>query len=300
MRNFAAVFPFCLVLLAACDVPPEATVQRLSAAQLAAGACRGSDNPQCRFINTPVKLASEGTRLPGRPLTFFPLADRLEFVDGQSRRWTARKGVLTDGASIPQVFVPVIGQPTSPEFLNAAAVHDAYCGIGNESNPEYQSLPWEVVHRMFHDALIVGGTPDSKAKIMFAAVYLGGPRWNEPRRPSAVGLVPDAALQAAMRQAQQFIEREQPTLEQLIIYLRRQELQLIASAHPGDSGGAEAPQAGGENNGGTDGDTGGEEYPGDDGYPDDSHEDGYPDYGYESSYPGDSQPDDGYGDDGGT
>lgn len=212
---FASV---CLLALSACADLAAEKVSRLSVADLAAGLCQGSSSPRCRFLNSPVQLTPEATRLPGRPLTFFPLADRLEFVDGQNRRWIARRGILTDGASIPKVFVPIIGQPDSPEFRNAAAMHDAYCGIGNEKNPEYQSLPWEVVHRMFYDALRVGGTPEGKAQIMFAAVYLAGPRWDEEIRLNDGAS--DAALQDAMRQTINFIEQTQPTMAELIDFLR--------------------------------------------------------------------------------
>ena len=37
--------------------------------------------------------------------------------------------------------------------------------------------PWPEVHRMFYEGLLVGGTPVARAQLMYAAVWLGGPRW---------------------------------------------------------------------------------------------------------------------------
>ncbi len=117
------------------------------------------------------------------------MANDLQFVDSEKKTWVAPKGTLTDGASIPPVFVAVIGEPTRKEFVNAAAIHDAYCGIGNDNLTQYHSDTWQNVHRMFYDALRVGGTPPKKAKIMFAAVYIGGPRWTPPRKPRSAAQV---------------------------------------------------------------------------------------------------------------
>jgi len=46
-------------------------------------------------------------------------------------------------------------------FINAATIHDAYCGVGNQNGTYYNAAPWPKVHRMFYDALRVGGEPAS-------------------------------------------------------------------------------------------------------------------------------------------
>ena len=51
-------------------------------------------------------------------------------------------------------------------------MHDYYCDV--------QTKPWQEVHRMFYDASLFGGVSKIKAKLMYAAVYYGGPRWSEP------------------------------------------------------------------------------------------------------------------------
>lgn len=217
------------VIAAGCSTPQSSIDS--AAADLAAGLCQGSTSPQCRFVNSPVKLVPQGRKLPGRPFEFYPIARQLDFVDGQSRRWVARKNILTDGASIPPIFVSIVGSPRAPEFINAAAVHDAYCGVGNEDAPEYHSRRWEDVHRMFYDALRVGGTPEKRAKLMFAAVYLGGPRWEEPLRK--LDDVPTPAMQQGMRQVAGYINTNNPSVAQIEAFIEGLEPGLQQSREPG-------------------------------------------------------------------
>lgn len=201
----------CIALLAACE---PATISSSSNAVTRDVSCAGAQSARCTFLNGPVKLQrSKPTRLPSRKATFYPMAAQLDFVDGLSTKWAAPKGTLTDGASIPPVFIPVIGNPTAPRFAQAAALHDAYCGVGNEQGAMYHSREWPQVHRMFYDALRVGGTPERKAKLMFAAVYLAGPRWNEWRRdPNDLG--PDA-LRGILRRVERDIETTNPPVDDL-------------------------------------------------------------------------------------
>ncbi|MEE9376001.1 MAG: DUF1353 domain-containing protein [Rhizobiaceae bacterium] len=148
-----------------------------SVPEIATLSCTGQASSLCNFINSPVKLAEEVIELPGRDFPFNRTAEELIFIDAQNKRWVAPVGTLTDGASIPTMFVSIIGHPRSKEFINAATVHDAYCATGNESGSFYHTATWQAVHRMFYDAIIVGGVPSAKAKTMYAALYLGGPRW---------------------------------------------------------------------------------------------------------------------------
>jgi Protein of unknown function (DUF1353) len=174
----------------------------------------------CRFDNTPLRLRPETVRIKGRLYDFNRLSASLQFTDGEGRRWLAPEETLTDGASIPAVFVPMIGIPREPEFANAAALHDAYCGIGNETGPVYHAKSWQEVHRLLYDALVAGGTDQTKAKIMFAAVWLGGPRWYEDRRSDwTVAAVSPGIRIEAMRRTMAMIRRTQPELPELIDFL---------------------------------------------------------------------------------
>jgi hypothetical protein len=220
----------CLVslgVLAGCNIKTEADL----AAARVPGDVRECDAPSqtaCFFRNSPVKLVPEPVRIEGRRLAFFPIATELAFVDGRNRQWVAPARTLTDGASIPLIFVPIVGEPTDPAFVNAAAVHDAYCGIGNEAGPVYRSAPWQEVHRVFYDTLIVGGTPKPKAQLMYAAVYLGGPRWYPQSRREDVGLdlLPVPLRRAALVDTRTFIETTSPSFRQLMRYLEWKEWEI--------------------------------------------------------------------------
>lgn len=196
-------------------------------AQFSARECGGPGTDRCNFFNGPVRLLSQPVRVASRQQNFFPTANRLEFVDSEASRWIAPSRTLTDGASIPPIFVPIIGAPRSPEFVNAAAMHDAHCGIGNETLPEYQSRTWQETHRMFYDALRVNGTEEIRAKVMYAAVYLGGPRWADEKR--SLTHVPAPEMKRAMREARQYITWTKPTpsREQIDAWLDRREAKLL-------------------------------------------------------------------------
>lgn len=170
--------------LSACTQPTSQTTRAADNLRVPEPSCQMSSQPICAFFNAPLTLLTTPINLLLRKATFYPMARDLQFVDSEKKTWVAPKGTLTDGASIPPVFVAMVGSPTSKEFVNAAAVHDAYCGVGNAELIQYHSETWQDVHRMFYDALRVGGTSPRKAKTMFAAVYLGGPRWEPPRLTS--------------------------------------------------------------------------------------------------------------------
>jgi hypothetical protein len=93
------------------------------------------------------------------------------YIDADGKRWDARLPLQTDGASIPSVFWSVVGSPFTGDYLPAAVVHDWYCVHRTES--------WEDVHRMFYQASLTAGVGEVKAKILYAAVYHFGPRWEE-------------------------------------------------------------------------------------------------------------------------
>lgn len=198
------------LILAGCTEPMVSSQNALiSQARFSARECGGPGQDRCSFFNGPVQLVNTPVRVATRTAEFFPTANRLEFVDSEASRWIAPQRTLTDGASIPSIFVPIIGARRSPEFVNAAAVHDAYCGIGNESLPEYQSRTWEETHRMFYDALRAGGTEELRAKVMFAAVYLGGPRWQDDKR--SLRNAPVRKMRRTMREARNYITQTKPT-----------------------------------------------------------------------------------------
>jgi hypothetical protein len=99
------------------------------------------------------------------------LKNKLRFTDVAGLSWEADAGLTTDGASIPSFFQPFVGKPFDAAFIKAAVIHDHYC--------VRHVRPWRVTHRVFYEGLLAQGVDKTKAKVMYYAVYLGGPKWVE-------------------------------------------------------------------------------------------------------------------------
>lgn len=97
------------------------------------------------------------------------LKNPLTFTDHAKRVWRAEAGSVTDGASIPDWAQSVIGGRWDEAYLKAAVLHDYFCGA--------MTATWRDTHLMFYEALIEQGVSEYKAKLMYYAVYLEGPKW---------------------------------------------------------------------------------------------------------------------------
>ena len=150
--------------------------------------------------------------------------ESLTFVDSNGVKWVAPKGTLTDGASVPRLALPITGGQWDVHFLKAAVVHDAYCQEENKTrSPEqYRKKPWKAVHKMFYEASIAGGSPQLLANLMYAAVYLAGPKWDDPEREKLEG-VSDEALRRAFTGSAEWIEQNNPTVEEIEADIDRRE-----------------------------------------------------------------------------
>lgn len=109
------------------------------------------------------------------------LGQEFGFVDTGKYGWMAKKGLLTDGASIPPWAQPFVGNPFEKAFIKAAVIHDHYC--------DRHVRPWRQTHRVFYDALLESGVSKSKAGIMYFAILVGGPKWVKlvKGKPCALG-----------------------------------------------------------------------------------------------------------------
>ncbi len=110
------------------------------------------------------------------------LLDDFAYIDPDQRVWLAKKGAIVDGASIPKPLWSIVGGPYAGKYRKASIVHDVAC--------EERTQPSEVVHRMFYYACRCEGLPEHEAKLLFAAVYHFGPRW-EVRRVYETRIVVD-------------------------------------------------------------------------------------------------------------
>jgi hypothetical protein len=146
------------------------------------------------------------------------------FRDARHKLWSAPIGTRTNGLSVPQLCMSLVGSPVRNESLGAALVHDAYCGRTNKGHPTYQDTTWQEVHRMFYEACLAGGTPSRRAKAMYTAVYLCGPRWPDSEKLSPL------QLKKRLVEAQLFvlwINKYNPSIETLRGKLRRIENKLM-------------------------------------------------------------------------
>jgi Protein of unknown function (DUF1353) len=92
-----------------------------------------------------------------------------KYVDPNGVGWQAAAQNQTDGASIPPWAQPFIGQPFDEKYIRAAVIHDHYC--------DRHVRTWRATHRVFYEALLELGVASANAKLMYYAVYLGGPKW---------------------------------------------------------------------------------------------------------------------------
>lgn len=97
------------------------------------------------------------------------LLEEFSYIDPKGKRWVAKKGYVTDGATIPKVFWSFVGGPFDGQYRDAAVIHDQYCDSKTEPSTD--------VHRIFYYANRASGVSELKSKILYAAVRIGGPKW---------------------------------------------------------------------------------------------------------------------------
>jgi len=158
-------------------------------------------------------------RFEGRVLTewdkdgrFMILQEPFAYFDASNKRWSAPVGARINGASIPQPFWSLIGGPFEGQYRNASVVHDVYCETMSES--------WEDVHEMFYHACRCGGVSESKAKLMYWAVYHFGPHWErtkdiDGKSAAPVKSGPEAPDKNTIAAAKTYFEANNPSLEDI-------------------------------------------------------------------------------------
>jgi hypothetical protein len=145
-----------------------------------------------------VQLLDDGRRLQ--------LLEDFAYIDPRGRLWSAPKDSVVDGASIPQVFWSITGGPLEGKYRNASIVHDVAC--------DRRTVPWEQVHMMFYEACRCGGVPENQAKLLYAAVYHFGPRWEvKDVNAPVVVQTPDGKMRPLKieRKATEVVKQREPT-----------------------------------------------------------------------------------------
>jgi hypothetical protein len=137
------------------------------------------------------------------------LLQEFAYLDPESHRWIAPANAIVDGASIPSPLWSIIGSPFTGKYRRASVVHDVAC--------VQRSRPWRSVHRMFYDACRCGGVGEIRAKVMYAAVFHFGPRWEERMglRPAAKPTQRGPKVERGIESLRGFVEVMNPTLEDI-------------------------------------------------------------------------------------
>ena len=97
------------------------------------------------------------------------LLESVSFVDKKGVTWTANKGDVIDGASIPRFFWRFIGSPFIGKYRRPSVIHDTEC--------DKKSSPHEEVHALFYEMMRSDGVSKLKAKMMYRVVRSAGPKW---------------------------------------------------------------------------------------------------------------------------
>lgn len=108
---------------------------------------------------------------------YMKLTRELNYVDPGGVVWRAPKGARVDGSSMPWILWAIVGQPFDADYGNASAVHDVACDSKDLRG-------WRATHRMYYLANRCSGVDETIAKIMFAAAWHFGPRWERREPPT--------------------------------------------------------------------------------------------------------------------
>jgi hypothetical protein len=111
----------------------------------------------------------------------FKLLAPFTYIDAKGKPWTAPKGAVVNGASIPPSLWSIVGSPWSGKYPEAAVIHDHFCTT--------KSRPWKDVHRTFYDAMRANGVSEIRANAMYFTVYRFGPRWTDVEKNFAACLL---------------------------------------------------------------------------------------------------------------
>jgi len=104
---------------------------------------------------------------------YMELQENFTFVDDNNTEWLAPAGHRINGASIPEIVWSTVGSPFIGDYRRASVIHDVECDLRRNSSKR--------VHRMFYNAMICDGVPKLKAKYMYKAVRLFGPKWDDSK-----------------------------------------------------------------------------------------------------------------------
>jgi len=98
------------------------------------------------------------------------LVEPFVFVGSGGERWECNVGDKTDGSSIPWFAWTIIAMsPYVGKHRKAAVPHDIECRLKRK--------PYQRVHLMYYKASRTAGLSKLRARMMYKAILVGGPKW---------------------------------------------------------------------------------------------------------------------------
>jgi hypothetical protein len=106
------------------------------------------------------------------------LLQEFSYTDPDAKKWLAPKGVIINGASIPEFLWSTVGSPYTDDYRRASIVHDVACG-----DP---AIARKDADTMFYHACRAGGCGIAQARVLYTGVRLGAwasTAWPSPALP---------------------------------------------------------------------------------------------------------------------
>ena len=170
------------------------------------------------FSGTPlVELSPDGRDIK--------LAKDFWYRDPDQQLWDVPAGYSSNGASIPRAFWSIIGGPLEGAYRDAAIFHDYYCENFQVRWPEAWKRDWKKLDRAFYYGMRARGVAESKAKLIYAAVYYFGPRWTSDGK-QARKLMAAEAPRPAVEALRKYIEEKNPPLSEIERFPATQNLKM--------------------------------------------------------------------------
>jgi hypothetical protein len=135
------------------------------------------------------------------------LLDDFTYIGPDMVEWKCPKGSKIDGASIPQFLWTAVGSPYTGLYRNASVPHDIACDKKERSSDD--------VHLMFYNACRCGGCSETEAKVLYAGVLLGGPKWAVGGAPIPVVYKTTNVFEDDFEDAKADIEARNPSLDEI-------------------------------------------------------------------------------------
>lgn len=140
----------------------------------------------------------------GRTVT---LLSELSFIDPDGLKWTAPKGIVLDGASIPWPLWSIVGSPYTGNYRRASVIHDQFC--------DTKERTWRETHYVFYLASRADGVSELYAKLLYGGVLKFGPRWEINRDTGQLTKTYPEVNEKEFNDLKDFILKENPSLQDI-------------------------------------------------------------------------------------